>query len=340
MATKQKQTVALDIMTSDDYDRAKDPEGVIITVYGEEGVGKTYSLANLPVTSTLVIGFDTGVKVLKRLKLGHRLVQIRDDLSNIDACFEMIFESDEASPLWKQKKEMFPDGIKFVVIDHMTAMFNFLTNSFADRRNHFIRTLKDAGDANAAMNRYIARFRSLADHGINIVFLALEQPYEIGSTVGEDPRPITKIMPFIGGKPAILTHLVGISDVVGRFVHDTAKDTRAIRLFGNVTEKISCKSRFTEGVSEWPHQEWEPADIFRLICKAHSIDPDKASTKVQKDNETEQARLKESRGQRTTVKVDMRETSVPNSVTGSSNESKKKNSKNDDGDGQLGGELK
>ncbi len=335
MATKPSKTVSIDIMTSDDYDRANDPEGVILTIYGEEGVGKTYSLANMPVTSTLVIGFDTGVKVLKRMKLGHRLIQIRDDLSNIDAVMEMIVSDDESSDLYKKRQEMFPDGIKFVVIDHMTAMFNFLTNAFADRRNHFIRTLKDAGDANAAMNRYISRFRSLADHGINIVFLALELPYEIGSTIGEDPRPITKIMPAIGGKPAIPTHLVGISDVVGRFVHDTTKDTRAIRLFGNVSEKISCKSRFTEGISEYPHLEWEEADIFKIICKSHSINPEKALAKVSKENETERARLKETRGQRATVRVDMSNTTMANSVTGSTNESKKKNGRNSDDNDEM-----
>lgn len=334
MTTKQSKTVAIDIVTSDDYDRSRDPEGVIITVYGEEGVGKTLSLANLPVASTLVIGFDTGVKVLKRLKLGHRLIQIREDLSNIDAVMEMLFDEDKSSDLYKRKMEMFPEGVKFVAIDHLTAMFSFLTNAFADRRNHFIRTLKDAGDANAAMNRYISRFRNLADHGINIIFLALEQPYEVGSTIGEDPRPITKIMPFIGGKPAIPTSVCGISDVVGRFVHDKSKDTRAIRMFGGATEKIACKSRFTEGVSEFPHTEWEEADIFKIICKAHSIDPDKAAAKVSKDNEAERARLKETRGQRSTLRVDMSDTDMPNSITGSTNESKRKGSANGEQDGE------
>jgi AAA domain len=325
-----KSSISFTISTSDDYDRQSDNEGVIATIYGQEGVGKTMSLVNLPTMSTWVLGFDTGVKVLKRMKTGHRLTQIRNDLANIDAIIEMINTDDERSELFKTKKEMFPDGIKFLVIDHVTEMFNFLTNAFADRRNHFIRSLKDAGDANAAMKRYLSIFRNFADSGINVVFLGLEQPYEVGMTAGEDPRAITKIMPFIGGKPALPTQLCGISDIVGRFVYDPVAGTRAIRLSGSVEGMISCKSRFTEGASDFPTGEWEEADVFRLLCKAHSIDPDKAHAKVQKDNAGERERLKGSKGQRVSAQVNMNETDLPNSVTGSMNEKKKKEERDEE----------
>jgi len=323
LAKKLSQVINLEISTSDDYDKSKDKEGVIITVYGEEGVGKTFSLANLPAVSTLVIGFDTGVKVLKRMRAGHRIVQINDDLGNLDAVVDLIRCNDDDSPLWKQRKEMFPEGIKFVVVDHMTQMFEFLTNGFADRREHFIRSLKDAGDANAAMKRYISIFRTFADHGINVVFLALEHSYEIGRPKDKDSmNAIEKVMPFIGGKPAISKLLCGISDVVGRFEYDSSSETRGIRIWGSVDEKFACKTRFRGDIFDFPHNEWETADIMRIICKAHDIDPDKALAKISKDNEEERERLKETKGQRSTMRVDLDKSSKPNSVTGSTNDPK------------------
>ena len=330
MATKKnKSIVDFDIQTSDDYDRTADNEGTIVTIYGEEGAGKTVALANLPAASTLVIGFDTGVKVLKRMKLGHRLIQIRKDLGNLDAVIEMINDENENSPLYMKKMEMFPDGIKFVVVDHLTQMFEFITIAFADRRDHFIRTLKDAGDANSAMKRYLNIFRCLADEGINVVFLALENSYEIGQTRGDDARAIEKVMPFIGGRSAISKQLCGISDVVGRFVYDPIQETRAIRMFGAVEEKFACKTRFRGDAFDFPHTEWEEADILRIICKSHNIDPDKALVKILSDNEAERSRLKESKGQRVSASVDLSKTSGVNSVTGSTNEPKAANKDRD-----------
>lgn len=323
MATKKpSQVINLEIMTSDDYDRDADREGVIVTVYGEEGAGKTVALANLPAASTLVIGFDTGVKVLKRMRLGHRLVQIQEDLGNLDAVIDLVRCEDETSPLGLKRKEMFPEGIKFLVVDHVTQMFEFLTNGFADRRDHFIRTLKDAGDTNAAMKRYLSIFTLFANQGINIVFLALEHSYEVGRPNDSDARSLEKVMPFIGGKPVIPKLLCGISDVVGRLVYDSTEETRAIRVWGSVDEKIACKTRFRGDAFKFPHEEWEPADIFRLICKAHDINPDKAAEKVLSDNEEERKRLKASKGQRTTARVDLGASTGTNSVRGSTNEPK------------------
>jgi len=316
--------VSFEIQTSDNYNKEDDNEGVIMTIYGEEGAGKTTALANLPVDKTLVIGFDTGTKVLKRMKAGHRIVQIKKDLSNIDAVISMIDTEDEKSDAYKVKKDMFPNGIKFIVIDHITQFFEFITNAFADKRGHFIRTLKDAGDANAAMKKYINIFTTFAYEGINIIFLALEHSYEVGKTRGEDPRPIEKVMPYIGGRPPIPKLVCGISDVVGRFTYDPTNDTRAIRLYGAVEEKFACKTRFRDESLKHPHEEWEVPDIFHLLCKAHDIDPEKAVNKVLQTNEEERARLKEIKGQRATVKVDLKKSSKTNTVTGTTNESSKK----------------
>lgn len=325
--SKDKQVnIEIDIKTSDDYDRSSDSDGIFTVLYGPEGEGKTHSLMNLPVAKTWVLGFDTGVKVLEKMRLGHRLTKIRGDLAYFDAVIDIINEEDEESDNYKKKLQMFPDGISFVVIDHVTEMFKFIVNAFADRRNHFIRTLKDAGDANAAMMRYMSEFRNWADKGIHVIILALEDVYEVGATggTGDEQRPIKKTLPsFPVGKPTLSNQLVGMADIVGRLIHDRTAGTRGIRLFGATEQLFSMKTRFSEGKSDYPHNEWEPADVCRLIVKAMSVDPDKAMKKIQADNEAERERLKETKGSRVTASVSLKDTKSTNSVVGSTNEPKK-----------------
>lgn len=322
--------IEIDIKTSDDYDRSADNDGILAVIYGPEGEGKTHSLMNLPVSKTWVLGFDTGVKVLEKMRLGHRLTKIRGDLAYFDAVIDIINEEDEESDNYKKKLQMFPDGISFIVVDHVTEMFKFIVNAFADRRNHFIRTLKDAGDANAAMMRYMSEFRNWADKGIHVIILALEDVYETGATQGsgDEQRPLKKTLPsFPVSKPTLSNQLVGMADIVGRIVYDRATENRAIRLYGNTDQVFSMKTRFSEGKSDFPHEEWEPADVCRLICKAMSVDPDKALKKIQADNEAERERLKETKGSRVKASVSLSDTKSTNSVIGSTNEPKKTGNK-------------
>ncbi len=331
-AKKPATNVKISIKTSDDYDRTVDNDGLFTVIYGEEGSGKTHSLLNLPVSKTWVWGFDSGVKVLERMRLGHRLTKIKnrdengvDGLMQLDALIDVVTSDDEDSDNYKMKQEMFPEGISFIVIDHVTEMFKFIVNAFADRRNHFIRSLKDAGDANAAMMRYLSEFRNLTDRGIHVIILALEDAYEVGAVqTADEQRPIKRTLPcFPVSKPTLSIQLVGMSDIVGRLIHDRVAGTRGIRLFGQTEHLFSMKTRFGEGKSDFPHEEWEPADVCRLILKALSVDPEKALPKIIADNDTERAKLRESKGARAESVVSMDKTGQTNSVFGSTNEAKK-----------------
>jgi len=324
VAHKPKAIIELNIETSDEYDRGTDSDGSIGVIYGAEGTGKTTALRNLPAVSTLVIGFDSGTKVLKKMGYGHRVQKLRGDLANLDALFELI-TADESSPYWDTKKQLFPKGIKFVVIDHFTEMFKWIENAYADRRDHFTLTLKDRGDTSSSINRYIRMFRDLSDLGINVVFLALEELYEVGEKAGEGGS-IKKLMPSSSVK--VSKQLCGIADFVGRLVYDVSQDSRAIRMYGSVEESISCKSRCVNPeFNKFPHNEWEEPDILRIISKDLGYDPDKMVERIEKENEEERERLKGVQGQNTNFSVDLRNSDRVNTVTGSTNEPSRKSEK-------------
>jgi len=228
-----------------EFQKAKNKidRGIAFVIYGDPGVGKTTMACTLPEKETLIINTEAGLG--PTLGSNHIIFNLNDNLEQLEALYQVL----------RTKKEVF----KYVVIDNISEMEQWMINSLTKGRQKDFVELKEYGDSAYKMREYIRLFRDLIYDGITVVFNAWELPIELQITGGEVQ---TRAFPKLGKKLAI--ELCGLVDCVGHLEVYPKTGQRFVRF--EAMRGVQAKSQF-KGLDKC-----EPADFKVILEKLYGYD--------------------------------------------------------------------
>ena len=224
--------------------------GISMVVFGPPGQGKTTLAGTLPVNETLIINTEAGIAPL--LGSGHiaiNLQKIMANGTNVEEAMNGIYKS------IRTKEIVF----KNVVIDNVSELMDQLTNHYTSSRGKEFPEIREHGDTAYKFRAWVHNWRDLVEMGINVVFNAWEQDYEIAVA---DGQVVTKTCPKVG--KANVQSVCGLCDVVGRLEVHEKSGKRWLRV--GPSRQYMTKSQFS-GL-----EAGEVADLPEIIKKIQEYD--------------------------------------------------------------------
>jgi len=217
--------------------------GISFCIYADPGVGKTTLACTLPEEETLIVNTEAGLG--PTLGTNHIIFNLKDNLMQLEELYQTI----------RTQKKVF----KYVVIDNISEMEQWMINTLTKGRKKDFVELKEYGDCSYKMREYIRLFRDLIYDGITVVFNAWELPIEIQVHGGE---VYTRAFPKLSKKLAI--ELCGLVDVVGHLEMYPKTGDRYIRF--EPAPGIVAKSQL-KGL-----EKFEQANFPDILKKLYAYD--------------------------------------------------------------------
>lgn len=206
-------------------------KAVSVLIYGAAGVGKTYSLAGLPESSTLIVDTDKGLATIADKKFDvivpesmEEVLELLDDLHT------------------KEHK------YKYVVFDSLSELDALLLEFVTSKAKKTFAELKQHGDKSQILRRIIRMIRDLTHNGINIIAICREFQAKVEESEGGFKSTTSPLIGDSGGKFSQET--AGMFDAVGRLV--VVKGGKRVLWFGPSDSAI-CKSRVQGLEGEQPN---------------------------------------------------------------------------------------
>jgi len=224
--------------------------GVSIIIYASPGIGKTTLAATLPVGETLIINTEAGIAPL--LGTGHHVFNLQAAISN---------GSDVEKTMVSLYKSIKTGEVKYknIVLDNVSELCDQLTNHYTESRDKKFPDIKEHGDTAFKYRQWLHNWRDLVEMGINIVFNAWEQDYDIAVT---DGLVRTRTCPKVGRSN--VPSQCGLFDVVGHLETHEKSGERWIRL--GPSNQFITKTQF-KGL-----KNGEIADLPAILDKINQYD--------------------------------------------------------------------
>lgn len=215
-------------------EEALNKSGVSAIVYGESGIGKTYFSGTFSGKTLIIAAEKNGIKTLATSK----------NIKNLDVVF--LPEPGKSIEVTADRYNQFFDNLMVqeidadnIVFDSATELANQLLIYKTDpNKNGGVPTMKNYGEVQFSMKRYLRILRDLADvRGKNVIVIALET--ELVLSQNEDAQT-SKTHPNLSGKK-LAPEAEGLFDIVAH-LEKKSDGTRFFRLEGNAIHV--AKDRF------------------------------------------------------------------------------------------------
>ena len=208
--------------------------GVSAIIYGESGIGKTHFAGTLPGKTLILAAEANGIKTLARSENAGNIeiVYLPEPGATIEETNDRYNRYFDALMV----RDLAYDNI---VLDSATELANILLIQKTDpSKNGGIPTMKNYGEVQFAMKRYLRILRDLAQvKGKNVIVIALEA--ELVLSQNEDAQH-SKTHPALSGKK-LSPEAEGLFDIVAH-LEKRSDGTRVFRLEGN--DQFVAKDRF------------------------------------------------------------------------------------------------
>lgn len=208
--------------------------GVSAIVYGESGIGKTHFAGTLPGKTLILAAEANGIKTLARSEHAAdiEVVYLPEPGATIEETNDRYNRYFDALMV----RDLAYDN---VVLDSATELANILLIQKTDpSKNGGIPTMKNYGETQFAMRRYLRILRDLAQvKGKNVIVIALEA--ELVLSQNADAQT-SKTHPALSGKK-LAPDAEGLFDIVAH-LEKRSDGTRVFRLEGN--DQFVAKDRF------------------------------------------------------------------------------------------------
>ena len=208
--------------------------GVSAIIYGESGIGKTHFAGTLPGKTLILAAEANGIKTLAR----------SENAGNIEVVYlpepgATIEETNDRYNRYFDALMVRDLAYDNIVLDSATELANQLLIQKTDpSKNGGIPTMKNYGEVQFAMKRYLRILRDLAQvKGKNVIVIALEA--ELVLSQNEDAQH-SKTHPALSGKK-LSPEAEGLFDIVAH-LEKRSDGTRVFRLEGN--DQFVAKDRF------------------------------------------------------------------------------------------------
>lgn len=208
--------------------------GVSAIIYGESGIGKTRFAGTLPGKTLILAAEANGIKTLARSENAGNIeiVYLPEPGATIEETNDRYNRYFDALMV----RDLAYDNI---VLDSATELANILLIQKTDpSKNGGIPTMKNYGEVQFAMKRYLRILRDLAQvKGKNVIVIALEA--ELVLSQNADAQT-SKTHPALSGKK-LSPEAEGLFDIVAH-LEKRSDGTRVFRLEGN--DQFVAKDRF------------------------------------------------------------------------------------------------
>lgn len=208
--------------------------GVSAIIYGESGIGKTHFAGTLPGKTLILAAEANGIKTLARSENAGNIeiVYLPEPGTTIEETNDRYNRYFDALMV----RDLAYDNI---VLDSATELANILLIQKTDlSKNGGIPTVKNYGEVQFAMKRYLRILRDLAQvKGKNVIVIALEA--ELVLSQNADAQT-SKTHPALSGKK-LSPEAEGLFDIVAH-LEKRSDGTRVFRLEGN--DNFVAKDRF------------------------------------------------------------------------------------------------
>lgn len=224
--------------------------GVSAIIYGESGIGKTHFAGTLPGKTLILAAEANGIKTLARSENAGNIeiVYLPEPGTTIEETnfrYDLFFMGLSLGKVWSgdgvdlNNKNCIPLDHDNIVLDSATELANQLLIQKTDpSKNGGIPTMKNYGEVQFAMKRYLRILRDLAQcKGKNIIIIALEA--ELVLSQNADAQT-SKTHPALSGKK-LSPEAEGLFDIVAH-LEKRSDGIRVFRLEGN--DNFVAKDRF------------------------------------------------------------------------------------------------